>query len=165
MVMSSTTKIFLFVQMLSAATPLTITAQTPGSMSKMWFNMESAQGAFSQTLLGYSNFTTNGIDFGYDGTLLNDGVIALYTKVENTKLMIQARGQFTITDTVPLHYRANVAGDYTIKLHNKTGIFANGQNVYLLDKQTGNVHNFADGVYPFTATQGTTEGRFNIFYC
>lgn len=135
-----------------------------GQMSRMWINMESAEGAFSQTLLGYSSFTTDGLDYGYDGFLNNDGVLALYTKAANKNLVIQAKGEFNITDVVPLHYRANAEGPYTIKLHKKDGIFANGQNVYLRDTETGNVHDFATGAYTFEAVQGTTEGRFEIIY-
>lgn len=160
----TTTQILLFMQLISGVALLPCHAQTPGQMSKMWFNMESAQGAFSQTLLAYSNFTTDGIDFGYDGTLLNNGATALYTKVGNTKLMIQAKGDFTVDDVEALHYRADIAGEYTIKLHNKTGVFTNGQNVYLRDNQTGTIHDFSAGVYTFTAAQGTTEGRFDIIY-
>lgn len=133
-------------------------------MSRMWFNMESAAGAFSQTLLGYSNFTTDGLDYGYDGLLNNDGVLALYTKAANKNLVIQAKGEFNVADVVPLHYRANVAGQYTLKLHKKDGIFANGQNVYLRDNETGTIHDFATGIYTFTVVQGTTEGRLEIIY-
>jgi trimeric autotransporter adhesin len=161
----TTTCVLLFVQIISVGTSLTCESQTtPGQMSKMWFNMESASGAFSQTLLAYSNFTTDGLDFGYDGTLLNDGIVALYTKVGNTKLMIQAKGEFEITDTEPLHYRANYAGEYAIKLHNKTGIFANGQNVYIRDNQNNTIHDFITGAYTFTTDAGTNEGRFDIIY-
>ncbi|MGV3461495.1 MAG: immunoglobulin domain-containing protein [Flavobacterium sp.] len=139
-------------------------AQAAGQMSRMWINMESAEGAFSQTLLGYSSFTTDGLDYGYDGFLNNDGTLALYTKAANRNLVIQAKGEFNVADVVPLHYRANVAGQYTLKLHKKDGVFANGQSIYLHDNVTGTVHDFATGVYTFTAVQGTTEGRFDIIY-
>ena len=51
-----------------------------------------------------------------------------------------------------------------ISLQEVEGIFADGQNVYLEDRQTGTVTNLSEGDYTFEATAGLTENRFEIIY-
>ena len=47
---------------------------------------------------------------------------------------------------------------------NPEGIFANGQAVYLKDKQTGIITKLTDGFYTFETNKGETNGRFEIIY-
>ena len=56
------------------------------------------------------------------------------------------------------------AGTFTFSLGNKEGKFANGQNIYLKDKQTGIVTNLSAGNYTFQANSGESTGRFEIIY-
>ncbi|MGV3461497.1 MAG: T9SS sorting signal type C domain-containing protein [Flavobacterium sp.] len=139
-------------------------ANQPTQLSRLWLNITSAAGAYGQTLVAYSQDTSEGFDFGYDSPLFTDGVAALYTKGANRELSIQAKGAFADTDVVPLHYRANTAGVYTITLHKKDGLFADGQNVYLRDNQTNTIQNLGTGSYTFTGADGVNEGRFDIIY-
>ncbi|MGV3461496.1 MAG: immunoglobulin domain-containing protein [Flavobacterium sp.] len=136
----------------------------PAEMSRIWLTIASAQGTYAQALVGYSAATTDGIDFGYDTPLFSDGVAALYTKGAGKDLSIQAKGAFAATDVVPLHYRASQAGQYTMSLTRKDGLFEDGQNVYLRDNQEGIIHDFAAGAYTFTAAEGVTENRFDVIY-
>lgn len=48
--------------------------------------------------------------------------------------------------------------------YSKEGIFANGQNIYLKDKQTGTLTNLSENSYTFAANKGVTQGRFEIVY-
>lgn len=132
------------------------------NMSRYWLNINGA-GAFGQTLVGYSNATTNGLDYGYDGPLLNDGQIAIYTNVMATDLSIQARGSFTTADAVPVTYKVTTGGTYTITLPKTDGIFET-QDIFLKDSTTGTVHDLNEGAYSFATEAGTFSTRFEILY-
>lgn len=137
---------------------------TEGSTSKMWLALTSASGNYSQAVVGYSENTTTGFDFGYDGKALNDGIINLSTVSDGEKLAIQARGTFTDTDVATIAYRANDAGTFNLKLENSTGVFANGQQVILKDKLLQNIHDITTGSYTFETEAGSFENRFEIVY-
>lgn len=132
--------------------------------SKFRLNLVAATGEFNQAVIGYSNMTTNGLDYGYDGILLNDGSIAIYTSAENTNLTIQAKGGFTASDVVPVSYRVNNAGSYTMKLKNPDGLFAGSQEIYLKDNVANITHDIKAGDYSFTTEAGTFTNRFEVVY-
>ena len=132
--------------------------------SKFRLNLTSDAGDFNQAVIGYSDATTNNIDYGYDGYLLNDGSVAIYTNVSDTKLSIQAKGEFNVNDVVPVSYRVTTAGTYTVKLKNPEGVFAGNQNIYLKDNITGVTHNIKSGDYSFITEAGTFENRFEVMY-
>ena len=141
-------------------------AETGNEASKLWINITSPEQAFSTAVVGYSDTTTNGFDFGYDGKLMNndEGVLKLYSLATDNKLAIQARSTFAPTDVVPMGYSAQVAGSYTIRLTGKTGAFNNGQQVYLKDNFTGTLTNLTQGTYDFVTEAGTFDGRFEVVY-
>ncbi len=141
-------------------------AETGNQASKLWINITSPSQAFSTAVVGYSDITTNGFDFGYDGKLMNndEGTLKLYSLAADSKLAIQARSTFAPTDVVPMGYSAQDAGSYTIRITDKTGAFNNGQEVYLKDNFTGTLNNLSQGSYDFVTEAGTFEGRFEIVY-
>lgn len=141
-------------------------AETGNEASKLWLNITSPQQAFSTAIVGYSDITTDGFDFGYDGKLMNndEGTVKLYSLAADSKLAIQARATFTTTDVVPMGYSAQDAGNYTIRITGKTGAFNNGQEVYLKDNFTGTLTNLSQGTYDFVTEAGTFEGRFEVVY-
>ncbi|MGQ2983957.1 hypothetical protein [Flavobacterium sp.] len=142
-----------------------MSAQDTPSSSKMWLNITGSAGEFGQAALVYSGVTTNGLDYGYDGRLFNDGVIAVYTLAEDTMLAIQARAAFDAGDEVPMGYKATTAGSYGITLDHVTGIFSNGQHIYLRDDLLGTTHNLTTGgTYNFTTEAGTINDRFHVVY-
>lgn len=138
-------------------------AQQGIAASRLWLNL-TGTGQFAQTVLGYSAETTDDVDFGYDGPALNDGKTEVYTTTGETKLAIQAKGSFTVTDVVPVTYRVTNAGNYTFALDKMDGVFANGQDVYLRDNLTGTVQDIKAGSYSFATDAGTFTNRFDIMY-
>jgi hypothetical protein len=118
---------------------------------------------FSQAVIGYTDVTTTGLDYGWDGRLLNDGKVRLYTKVNDVKLAIQARAQFEDTDIVPLEFKATEAGNYTISLKSFAGVFA-GQDIFLKDNMLNVTHNLKNGDYSFTTDAGIYAERFEVVY-
>ncbi|WP_160750025.1 GEVED domain-containing protein [Flavobacterium sp. Sd200] len=133
-------------------------------MSRYWLNLTDTQGGFSQALVAYSENTTMGLDYGYDGKMLNDGGrVALYSVAEATNLSIQARSSFTATDVVPMGFTALAAGQYTIAIDRKDGLFDEGQEIYLKDNLLGTVTSLEEA-YTFTSEAGTFNGRFEVVY-
>ena len=133
--------------------------------SKYWLNVTNDNHDFGQAAVAYMEDTTLDLDYGYDGRLLNDGAIALYTIAQDTKLSIQARDQFNVADEVMLGYKATAAGNFTIGLHRYTGVFNQGQDIYLVDMQEGIYRDIKNnGNYTFTTAAGTFNDRFKLVY-
>jgi hypothetical protein len=122
-------------------------------------------GQFGQAIVAYTPEATMGIDYGWDGKLLNDGELKIYTRADDTELTIQARPAFNVNDVVALEYKAANAGSYTINLEEVNGVLANeDQGVFLIDKTAGLTHDLKAGAYTFATEAGTFNERFNIVY-
>jgi len=134
--------------------------------SKMWIDFTGAGDSFSQMALVYSNSATLGIDYGRDAELMTSvgSSVSIWSKIDDMKLVVQARPAFQNTDVVPVAYRADAAGQHTITLHRADGLFSQGQNVYLKDNLTGNTINITNAPYTFTTDAGTYNSRFEIVY-
>ncbi|MGQ2984954.1 T9SS sorting signal type C domain-containing protein [Flavobacterium sp.] len=148
-----------------APTPQFRSAQDTGiPASRLWLNMGNASGEFHQTMLSYSSSGTPGLDYGRDGRALTDGDMSVHTFAGETKLGIQARPLFEASDVVALGYKVTNAGTYTIALDHVTGVFAQGQDIYLRDNVLGLTHDLGQGSYSFTTEGGEIAGRFDIVY-
>jgi hypothetical protein len=134
-------------------------------ISRYWINLTNDNGLFSQMAVAYSNVTTNGIDYGWDGkALIGDGPLNVYSTAGENLLNIQAREAFTATDVVALGYNAAGAGTYTFTLNNTDGLFAEGQKIYLTDNLTGIVTDITESDYTFTTEAGQFNERFSVSY-
>lgn len=131
--------------------------------SRVWLDL-TGNSAFSQTAIVYSATATTGLDYGRDGKLITSGAVALYSVADATNLTIQARPAFQDNDVVVMGYIANTAGNYTISIHRKDGLFAEGQNIYIKDNVTGATHNLSTSEYLFTTEAGTFNNRFTVVY-
>ncbi|WP_160748047.1 S-layer family protein [Flavobacterium sp. Sd200] len=132
--------------------------------SRIWLNLKNSQQGFSQAAVAYMDNATNGIDFGYDGAMLNDSRgIALYTIAENTNLSVQARPAFTANDVVALGFTTATAGQFTINVSRVDGLFEQGQQVFIKDNLLNTVTSLEE-TYSFTSEAGTFNGRFEIVY-
>lgn len=138
-----------------------VQAETP--MSRLWLDISNSN-SFAQTTVGYTAVTTLGMDYGWDGKLLSDGNVSLYSKTGETKLSIQARPEFSDTDVVPLGYKVNAAGSFTIGLNHFDGVFTEGQDIFLNDKLQNVVHNLKTASYSFASEAGTFDDRFEVMY-
>lgn len=140
------------------------TGNRTSNRSRIWLNLTDAQHSRSQAAIAYMDNATNGLDYGYDGAMLNDGGnVALYSVAENTMLAIQARPSFNDSDVVALGYKAALAGQYSIAIDHADGVFSEGQQVFLRDNFLGTTTNLESG-YSFTTEEGTFNNRFEIIY-
>ena len=101
---------------------------------------------------------------GLEDTETFGGSDDIFTIVDHKKLAIQGRDQFDNSDILDLGISLFTSGLHTISIYDKEGVFANGQNIYLKDKQTGTITNLNEGSYTFTANSGENTGRFEIIY-
>jgi hypothetical protein len=131
---------------------------------RVWLNLTSPTGVFSQTLVGYTADATLGFDNGFDGEYINDSPIALTSNIDNKEYTIQARPTFDATDVVALNFKTDVAGEYSIALDHFDGLFTAGQDVYLVDSKKGVETDLKTSSYTFTATAGVDNSRFSLKY-
>lgn len=135
-------------------------------IGRYWLALISPVGAKSVTLVGYVADATNDFDAKYDTSIAMSSSDNFYTMLGTKKNAIQGRSPLDIkSDRVSLGMSNFISGKYTIKLENKDGVFANGQNVYVKDNQTGIIQELKDSEgYSFETNAGVIEGRFEIIY-
>ena len=131
--------------------------------SKIWLNATNAAGDFSQMAVTYFDSATLGVD-AFDAKYINDSDYALTSDINQGEYTIQGRPAFDVSDFVALNFKTAVAGDYTIAIDHAQGVFANGQDVYLVDSKTGTETDLKAGPYTFTATAGIDNARFSLKY-
>ena len=130
---------------------------------RYWLNLAAPTNISTQVAVVYFGAGTN--DFAKDDSEMN-GLPSdvLYTVIGDKKAVINGRAPFLNTDKIPLGSNGFAAGNYTFSLGKKEGTFANGQNIYLKDRQTGIITNLSAGTYTFAANAGESTGRFEIVY-
>ena len=129
---------------------------------RYWLNMKTPAAMEFSNAVVY--FDGGNQAFGPEDTRTFNSSDGIYTVVDEYKLAINGKPKFEVTDKVNVGLNMFASGNYTISLRKKEGIFANGQNIYLKDKQAGTVTNLSEGSYTFTASAGETTGRFEIIY-
>lgn len=138
--------------------------------SRYWLNVVTEdETVFSQILVGYSPYTTKVYDNGYDGRSFLDGTVSLYTIIPNGeedvyKLSIQSRDAFSVTDTIKVGFISNIAGTFKLTIDHMDNLFANGQEIFVVDKLMDVTHNLSNSDYNFDSEAGTFEDRFEIIY-
>ncbi|KAB1067738.1 S8 family serine peptidase [Tamlana haliotis] len=132
---------------------------------RIWLNLSSGPTTINQMLIAYMTGATEGLDPGIDGAYFNDNDTALNSLVVDEEFAIQGRSlPFEGADIVPLAFKTDVSGQYTISLDHVDGLFAGGQNIYLVDSNTGNETNLKTNDYTFNATIGSDNDRFTLRY-
>jgi hypothetical protein len=130
---------------------------------RIWLNLTSKTGVFSQTLIGYIPEAILGVD-SYDGKYINDSPIALTSIINNEEYTIQGRPSFDATDVVQLNFKTDIAGEYTIAIDHSDGVFSSGHDVYLVDNTTNTETNLQIESYNFMAVTGVDNNRFLLKY-
>ena len=114
--------------------------------------------------VGYMTDATQNVD-SLDGKYINDSPFALTSLINSEEYTIQGRAlPFSTSDSVPLGFKTNVAGNYTIAIDHVDGLFSNGQAIYLKDNLLNTVTNLGAGSYSFVSAAGTFNSRFEIVY-
>ena len=139
--------------------------RTTEDRSRFWLNLTNNSGIFSQMLVGYMAEATSGIDNAIDGRYFNDSPIALTSLINGEEYTIQGRAlPFNTNDVVPLNFKTDIAGNYTIAIDHVDGFFSTGQPIYLKDNLLNTVTNLSTGSYSFASAIGTFNSRFELVY-
>ncbi len=131
--------------------------------NRYWLNVSYDGAVYNEMLVAYLPVSTNALDRA-DGKFFGEATIALTSLVNNEEYVIQGRAPFTVTDVVPLHFRASATGNFTIGFDRADGIFNGDQNIYLKDNVTNIVHDIKASDYTFAAVAGVYADRFEIVY-
>jgi len=143
----------------------TNSTETEVQKNRYWLSIASSSGLYSEFLVGYMEGATNELDNSYDAVTYSYGNLMLYTVLDNQQMVIQGRqAPFANADVVAVGYKAATAGQYTISINKKEGLFENGQAIYLFDKTNNQYHDLTAGDFIFTTTAGTFEDRFEMRY-
>jgi hypothetical protein len=138
---------------------------TTEERSRFWLNLTTTSGVFSQMLVGYLPEATSGVDNAIDGKYINDAPVALTSIINAEEYTIQGRAlPFATTDTVPLGFKTNATGNYTIAIDHVDGLFSTGQTVFLKDNLLNTVVDLSAGSYTFASAIGTFNSRFEVVY-
>jgi hypothetical protein len=139
--------------------------RTTENRSRFWLNLTSTTGAFCQTMVAYMPEATSGVDNAIDGRYFNDSPIALTSIINAEEYTIQGRAMpFSTLDTVPLGFKTDAAGNYTIAIDHVDGLFSSGQAIYLKDNLLNTVNDISAGSYSFASAIGTFNSRFEVVY-
>jgi hypothetical protein len=133
--------------------------------NRIWLNLTNSQGIFKQILVGYLSDATNDFENNFDGqTFDSNPYIDFYSTIENKKLVIQGKAlPIDELDIVPIGYRTDISGEFTINLSKVDGYFTN-KPIYIEDKTTNTIRNLKDGSYTFLSEKGTFDNRFVLRY-
>lgn len=133
--------------------------------NRIWLNLTNTAGLFSQTMVAYMTNATSGIDAAIDGRFFNDSQTALTSLINTEEFAIQGRAlPFADSDIVPLGFKAELAGNYTIAIDHVDGLFTGGQSIYLKDNLMNATHHLNAGSYAFATAAGVFNNRFEIVY-
>ena len=150
--------------MRSSSNTLQVLKSNQIEKSRVWINLLSGADLINQMMFAYIEKASNEVDV-YDGKYIGDNPIALSSEINNEEYVIQARGlPFEDSDIINLNFKTNIEGEYTIAKDRADGLFARGQDVYLVDKSIGKVTNLQTDSYKFTTLVGTYNDRFQILF-
>ena len=139
--------------------------KTTEEKSRFWLNLSSTTGFVCQTMVAYMPEATSGVDNAIDGLYFNDSQTALTSIIDQSEYTIQGKPlPFDTNDTVPLGFKTNAAGNFTIGIDHVDGLFSNGQTIYLKDNLANTTVNLSEGAYTFASEVGIFNSRFEIVY-
>jgi uncharacterized delta-60 repeat protein len=132
---------------------------------RLWLNFSNSEGAFKQTLIGYTAAATNEYDSAFDGqTFDGNQFVDFYSILDEKNLVIQGRAlPFDKSDLVSLGYKTKIAGDFTISIDQLDGLLEN-QSVFLEDKIDDVTIDLKKASYTFKTKVGTFNDRFVLRY-
>ncbi|MGZ9677523.1 hypothetical protein [Flavobacterium sp. GNP001] len=129
--------------------------------NRIWLNLSKGTEYVNQMMVAYMDGATSEIDNTLDGRYINDNQTALTSSLKGEEFVIQAKGlPFDSSDIVPLSFKAEQAGSFSIDLDHVDGLFLGNQEIILKDLKAGTEQNLKAGSYTFTSDAGTFKNRF-----
>ncbi len=159
----STSSILNFTNAMRTTENTTQSNPTGVEKNRIWLNLSSGASSINQMLIAYMTGATQGFDPAIDGAYFNDSSTALNSLIADEEFAIQGRSlPFDGADIVPLAFKTDVSGMYTISIDQVDGLFSGTQNIYLFDSETGTETNLKTSAYTFNAEVGADHSRFSL---
>lgn len=120
---------------------------------RIWLNLATDQGGFSQILIGFIDKATAGVDKGYDASRLDGGnPLSFYSQIDSNKYVIQGLSSFTNDQKVDLGFDIRIAPrNFTISIDKMEGQLKTSE-VYLIDNLLNITHDLKNSDYQFEQT-------------
>ncbi|MCK7589698.1 lamin tail domain-containing protein [Subsaxibacter sp. CAU 1640] len=143
-------------------------------LNKLWINLTSDNGVFSQILIGYAQGATDAEDsMAYDTARnLSSGVkSALYSLIDNLagkKYAIQGKdiNSLDLDEVIPLGFYTSIVQPttYKISIADLQGDFFSSNAILLKDNLLNTIFNLSNGDYVFSSEKGEFNDRFEIVF-
>ncbi len=131
---------------------------------KFWLSLQKDNLSLNSTLIGYKEGSTKMYEISFDAEPMQI-YPGIYSLLDQKEMSIQGRGsQFDLKDRFNLAIKILTPGNYTISLSKVNGVFAQGQAVYLVDKETKTYTDLSKENYNFISDKGYFTDRFEIVY-
>jgi hypothetical protein len=140
--------------------------------NKLWLDLTSDNGVYSQVLIGYVDGATNENDgLMYDAPKLAAGEASvLYSIIKNSskKFVIQGKDINSLDndEVILLGFKTKITEStiYSISIAQFQGDFLTNNTIYLKDNLLNKVHNLSDSSYMFTSEIGEFNDRFVVMF-
>ncbi|MCB0754868.1 MAG: T9SS type A sorting domain-containing protein, partial [Flavobacteriales bacterium] len=129
---------------------------------RLWINVTSPNGFFNQTLVGFFEDGTEGVDI-YDAPKLNwMSDLSLYSLLNNEPYSIQGIGPFYQEAVFPLGLHLGMEQQVTFEIDHVDGL--ENDDIYLEDAYLGIYHDLNASGYVFTGSAGIHNDRFFVHF-
>lgn len=148
-----------------AATEDTV-AEEASIMKKLRLEFNSVTGPETrrELLLGFSDFTSDEFDYGYDSKNMDVFTDDLNLVLEDDNMLIQAYGPVTSDKIVPLNLNTSGSYNYSIQL-TEIENFDENQGIFIKDKLTGEYFDLRNNqIYEFSSEAGEFSDRLEIVF-
>lgn len=141
--------------------------------NKLWLNLTSDNGIFSQILIAYLDGATNGNDGAfYDARRnISTGMAAfMYSTINGDDNVFSIQGKasesISVNEIINLGLYTTITDPtlYTISIAQFEGDFFSNNTVYLIDNVMNTTHNLSNDDYTFTSDTGDFNNRFQIVF-
>uniref|UniRef100_UPI00262C8152 T9SS type A sorting domain-containing protein n=1 Tax=uncultured Algibacter sp. TaxID=298659 RepID=UPI00262C8152 len=140
------------------------TTSSPMQKIRLEFSSTSGPETRHELLLGFSAFTTDGYDYGYDAKKATTSNNALSLDLEGEHMNIQAYAPISTDKVVPLNFSSSGDNGFEIRISDLENIDET-QAIYLRDNETGTYFDLTqDTAYGFSSGQGIFNERFEIVF-
>ncbi len=139
---------------------------TNSAFKKLKLNFVSVVGPSTkrELLLGFSDFTTDDFDYGYDSKCTDINNNDLNLNLEGQNMNIQAYGDITSDKVIPLNFKSSSENTFEIRISELENI-SEDQEIYLRDNLTGEYFDLTtQQAYRFSSDQGKFNNRLEIVF-
>ena len=136
---------------------------TENQMGMIRLELTVSNGNKRRFVLAFSDFTTDGFDYGYDARTIDPENDDMNSFIGNQKMLIQSFSPITQDKEIDLVFNSTGSNDYTLEIVEINGIDDN-QDIYLRDNLTGNYHDLRDGASFSSDVNGEDSERFDVVF-